>query len=76
MMVCSPGGWAGEEARRPDVLKPHPRKSPAESAMSTNHTIINTSDGRPAFVVLPYDEYIALTGNKPRIPAGRRCPMT
>ncbi len=44
--------------------------------MSTNHTIINTSDGRPAFVVLPYDEYIALTGNKPRIPAGRRCPMT
>jgi len=42
--------------------------------MSTNHTIINTRDGRPAFVVLPYDEYIALTGNKPRIPAGEAVP--
>lgn len=30
--------------------------------------------GKPAFVVIPYDEYMALTGERPRIPEGNGIP--
>lgn len=36
--------------------------------MDINHTILETN-GKPAFVVLPYDEYLELTGRQK--PAGR-----
>lgn len=44
--------------------------------MDSNHTILE-ANGKPAFVVLPYDEYLKLTGeNKPfgRIPADGTTP--
>lgn len=37
------------------------------------HPTILEADGKPAFVVLPYDEYIALT-SKPRIPEDDTIP--
>ncbi|MDN5842904.1 MAG: helix-turn-helix transcriptional regulator [Alcaligenaceae bacterium] len=36
--------------------------------MNTSHTILE-ANGKPAFVVLPYDEYLELTGGQK--PAGR-----
>ncbi|MFA5520172.1 MAG: helix-turn-helix transcriptional regulator [Castellaniella sp.] len=44
--------------------------------MGANHTILKTN-GKPAFVVLPYDEYLQLTGEKRpsgRIPADGTTP--
>lgn len=45
--------------------------------MSLHPTILET-DGKPAFVVLPYSEYLALTGAKgtpaPRVPADGTIP--
>lgn len=44
--------------------------------MGTNHTILE-ADGKPAFVVLPYDEYLKLTGESKspgRIPADNTTP--
>lgn len=44
--------------------------------MDINHTILK-ANGKPAFVVLPYDEYLKLTGlDKPagRIPADNSTP--
>lgn len=37
------------------------------------HPTIIESNGKPAFVVLPYDEFVALT-SKPRIPADDTIP--
>lgn len=43
------------------------------------HPTILKTNGKPAFVVLPYDEYVALTGGKPaakaRIPADDSVPL-
>jgi len=44
--------------------------------MNVNHTILET-DGKPAFVVLPYDEYVKLYGEKKhtgRIPSDGTTP--
>lgn len=42
------------------------------------HPTILEADGKPAFVVLPYDEYLLLTGGKPvekaRVPADDSVP--
>lgn len=43
--------------------------------MDINHTILE-ANGKPAFVVLPYDDYLKLIGEKPsgRIPADGTTP--
>lgn len=57
----------------PIESKPHGRRD--------LHPTILEADGKPAFVVLPYSEYLALTGDKqailrrpPRIPADGTIP--
>lgn len=56
-----------------------PIESKKQAHMSLHPTVLET-DGKPAFVVLPYAEYLALTGARsvaarnPRIPADGTIP--
>ena len=42
--------------------------------MNTLHHTILKASGKPAFVIVPYDDYIALTHHSPRIPIDDTIP--
>ena len=44
------------------------------SALTNLHIQTIMQGGKPAFVVIPYDEYLSLVHNSPRIPAGDAVP--